>query len=364
MDGHLSSSKCGVRTKAPKIQRTSRAPRWHGKDDSCFFAVFCEQGSSAAKVMDAIARLPDCAGQSSRHSVRLHTSETGGCSEIAQNSKVTRRQKKHWFLLSKMCTDIHLLASLVEKTVRGCSSGTWMGKRVKLGMSVCSSKTSMILFVKRQWYQNGRKEAEYYLAENDYTFRSSGFEAIKTVILAIWCDFFWINFNRRGDKAPAVQCVDDNRYRLFLVELSSTLDLDFFLHDTLLSHFCAVLETSWFIADHTWTTRFHFCLYFLRCPRMSVTQCDFLRSVPNVNVVRISNTRGRSNYDDTPSRKQSQTHHPACPVVCLSVCRCPSVSLSVCPSDCVCCVLWVGVLCMWWEHDMHALVLKTLVLEQ
>ena len=293
MDGHLSSSKCGVRTKAPKIQRTSRAPRWHGKDDSCFFAVFCEQGSSAAKVMDAIARLPDCAGQSSRHSVPLaHKRDwrmLWNCSKFQSHQKA----KNHWFLLNKMCTDIHLLASLVEKTVRGCSSGTWMGKRVKLGMSVCSSKTSMILFVKRQWYQNGRKEGEYHLAENDYRFRSSVFEVIKTVILAIWCDFFWINFNRDGDKALAVQCVDDNRYRLFLVELSSTLDLDFFLHDTLLSHFCAVLDTSWYIADHTWTTRFHFCLMiFLRCPRMSVTQCDFLRSVPNVNVVRISNTRG------------------------------------------------------------------------
>ena len=38
------------------------------KDDSGAFAVFTEQGSSAsqmtaAKTMDAIARLPDCAGQ-------------------------------------------------------------------------------------------------------------------------------------------------------------------------------------------------------------------------------------------------------------------------------------------------------------
>ena len=58
--------KCGVRTKISKIQRTSRTPRV--KDDSGAYAVFAEQGSpasqmSAAKVMDVIARLPDCDGQ-------------------------------------------------------------------------------------------------------------------------------------------------------------------------------------------------------------------------------------------------------------------------------------------------------------
>ena len=33
------------------------------KDDSGSYAVFTEQGSSAAKVMDIISRLPGCAGQ-------------------------------------------------------------------------------------------------------------------------------------------------------------------------------------------------------------------------------------------------------------------------------------------------------------
>ena len=52
IDGHLSSQECGVRTKAPKIQRTSRAPRTV-KDNSGAYAVFSEQGSSASQMTAA-----------------------------------------------------------------------------------------------------------------------------------------------------------------------------------------------------------------------------------------------------------------------------------------------------------------------
>ena len=49
-------------------------------------------------------------------------------------------------------------------------------------------------------------------------------------------------------------------------------------------------------------TRFHrscfvcvcVCFFFLRWSQMLLTQCDFLRSDPNINVVRISNTRGQT----------------------------------------------------------------------
>ena len=63
-------------------------------DDSGVSAVFTEQGSSAsrmnaAKVMDVIARLPDCDGPSCRRSTCTHTQvKLGGCSQIAQNPKV------------------------------------------------------------------------------------------------------------------------------------------------------------------------------------------------------------------------------------------------------------------------------------
>ena len=63
------------------------------KDDSGSHAVFTEQGSSAsqltaAKAMKVIARLPDCAGRSSRRSISLHSNNNGRRSKIAQHSKV------------------------------------------------------------------------------------------------------------------------------------------------------------------------------------------------------------------------------------------------------------------------------------
>ena len=64
------------------------------KDDSGACTVFTEQGSSAsqmtaAEVMDVIARFPDCDGQTADAvSISLFTSNIGGRSQIAQNSKV------------------------------------------------------------------------------------------------------------------------------------------------------------------------------------------------------------------------------------------------------------------------------------
>ena len=87
-DGHMSPPKCGVGTQFSEPQRMSRTPRWHCK--RC--AVFSEQVSSAsqmtaAKVMDVIARLPDCAGQAA-DAVPAYTPENEGRSKIAQNSEV------------------------------------------------------------------------------------------------------------------------------------------------------------------------------------------------------------------------------------------------------------------------------------
>ena len=62
------------------------------KDDSGAYAVFTEQGSSAsqmtaAKEMDVIARLSDCDGKAS-DAVSAYSGKNGGCSDIAQKSKV------------------------------------------------------------------------------------------------------------------------------------------------------------------------------------------------------------------------------------------------------------------------------------
>ena len=51
--------------------------------------------------------------------------------------------------------------SLVGKTIRWSSIGTWMGKWTELGLLLCSSKTRIILFGKRGWHQHGWKEPEY-----------------------------------------------------------------------------------------------------------------------------------------------------------------------------------------------------------
>ena len=59
------------------------------KDDSGDCSVFTEKGSSAsqmtaAKIMDVIARLPNCDGQAADAVSALE--KIGGCSQIAQNS--------------------------------------------------------------------------------------------------------------------------------------------------------------------------------------------------------------------------------------------------------------------------------------
>ena len=59
------------------------------KDDSGSYAAFTEKGSSAsqmtaAKVMDVAARLPGCAGQSSRRSISIRSSKNERRSKIAE----------------------------------------------------------------------------------------------------------------------------------------------------------------------------------------------------------------------------------------------------------------------------------------
>ena len=80
----------------PKLQKYKGRVVLRGdivKDDSGAYAVSTEQGSSApqmtaAKIVDVIARLPGCEGQAA-DAVSAYTQvKIGGCSTIAQNSKV------------------------------------------------------------------------------------------------------------------------------------------------------------------------------------------------------------------------------------------------------------------------------------
>ena len=62
------------------------------KDDSGAYAVFTEQGLSASqmtavKIMNFIARLTGCDGQAA-DAVSAYSGKIGGCSQIAENSKI------------------------------------------------------------------------------------------------------------------------------------------------------------------------------------------------------------------------------------------------------------------------------------
>ena len=89
---------------------------------------------TAAKVMDAIARLPDCDGQSSRRRVSIHSWKNGGRSKIAQNSKV-RVSPNSWaniedpvVLLGRKFVRTSTCYLLAGKTIWESSNGTLMGK--------------------------------------------------------------------------------------------------------------------------------------------------------------------------------------------------------------------------------------------
>ena len=121
----------------PKLQKYKGRVVLRGDsviDDSGACAVLTEQGSSAsqmtaAKVMDVIARLPDCDEQAA-DAVSAYTQvKIGGRSQIAQNSNVrlsrymdtssttqmaeimVKHRLVQWFLLNEICTDTNLLVS-------------------------------------------------------------------------------------------------------------------------------------------------------------------------------------------------------------------------------------------------------------
>ena len=93
IDGHLSSRNAEL---APKLRKYKGRVVLGGdivKDDSGACAVFTEKGSSAsqmtaAKVMDAIARLPNCDGQAGWCRISIQSGKIGRCSQVALNSKV------------------------------------------------------------------------------------------------------------------------------------------------------------------------------------------------------------------------------------------------------------------------------------
>ena len=130
---------------------------------------------TAAKVKNAIARLPDCDGQAA--------------DAVSAYTQVKMEDAPRWLRIPKSeCPQIWVLLPRhkwptswsniegrvvpLERTLYGhplagllwwrqLSNGSWMGQGSKLGMLVCSSKTKIILICTRGWYQNGGRESEY-----------------------------------------------------------------------------------------------------------------------------------------------------------------------------------------------------------
>ena len=145
------------------------------KDDSGFYAVFTEQGSSAsqmtaAKIMDIMPILQSCDGQaanaiSAKTEIKKWKMLTN-CWKFQNRSVQTFGFVYHdtyglnhgpvWktqsFLLSKIYTVI-LWQDYYGKSCLRKSIETWLGENPKLGMSLCSSWKRIILICVCGWLE-------------------------------------------------------------------------------------------------------------------------------------------------------------------------------------------------------------------
>ena len=149
MNGHLSSQECRVRAKAPKKQKTSRPPRWHCERRlRCIRSIYRTRSSAsqmtAARVMDVIARLLDCAGHAAdavpahtqvkmedaprllqipvRMSRYMDTSSTTQLAKIMVRGRRPGGSSRTKFVRTPTC------CPLVGKTIKRGFVRTWMGK--------------------------------------------------------------------------------------------------------------------------------------------------------------------------------------------------------------------------------------------
>ena len=177
-DGHLSSQKCGVGTKAPKIRRTSRADIV--KDDSGAYAARIVSFVNDSRKSDwMLLRDYKIVLDKPPTQYQLYTPvKNGGRSMLLEKSNVrvsrfldtsstTQRGPNHgqtlktrWFLLEEICTDTHLLAS--------CGKDSWRKCRKSLDGNNCRIGTACLFIEDKGLFlsvfvddiQNGWKEAE------------------------------------------------------------------------------------------------------------------------------------------------------------------------------------------------------------
>ena len=134
----------------------------------------------AARVMEVIAKQPDCAGQEA-DAVSAYTQV--GMEDAPKSLKIPKsecpdfwirlhhttghnngqRLKIQWFLPNENCTDPPppLAGLLWERPFEEVSIGTRMQNSTESAMSVRSKKTRIILISIRGWYQHGWKKLDH-----------------------------------------------------------------------------------------------------------------------------------------------------------------------------------------------------------
>ena len=188
------TAKCGVKTKVPKVQRTSRAPRWRCKWRLGLFC--CIYWAGFVCVTDDSSESDECHCEStwlfrtsSRCGICLHTRKMEDAPKLFKLPKSEcpdkwirlprHKRPKSWsgiedtmVLLERRLYGDPLAGHLWE-TIWGSFIEFW-GKNTELGMSTYSSRTSIVLVGLRGWHQNGWTKVEYgfHVAEIDETRRS------------------------------------------------------------------------------------------------------------------------------------------------------------------------------------------------
>ena len=183
-----------------KLSKSSRAPTWHCKRRlwglcSLYWTRLVCVSNDCRKVMDVIARVPDCGGQTARAvsayaQVKIEDApnDTNG-----QNHGPT--SKIQWFLLNEICMDIHLLVFCGKDN----SMKFWWdltGEQYRIGNVRSSTRnkdyscrytwtTTKWLEESRIWFPCGRSRWKKLILSNKLHF----------LIIYIW-DAFSVNASR------------------------------------------------------------------------------------------------------------------------------------------------------------------------
>ena len=167
----MSSKEFRVGTTIPEIQRKSCTSRWHCKRwfwslCSIYWTRLISITDDAAKVMEVIARLPDCDGQAA-DAISAHTQWKMEDAQKIFRKIPNQSVRMYGNVFQNVNERSHgntlriLLFFLTRNyTERQFVDGTWLGKSTKLGMLLRSQKTKLILVGLRGWHQNGRKEKQ------------------------------------------------------------------------------------------------------------------------------------------------------------------------------------------------------------